>query len=76
MVELTECYRREGRRLAPTRVLDLTLKDPLQGELILAPPSLLTTEVASLLGDYETAFASGWMLRDLIVRRKAFSEDL
>lgn len=61
--ELTECYRREGRVLAPTRLLKERLQDetPLEGELILAPPSIFTEGWAHRLGEYETAFASGWM---------------
>lgn len=60
MTELTECYRAEGRQLAPT--LDLrSFQGKLRGELILAPPSILETSFAAQLGEYETAFASGWM---------------
>lgn len=67
MVELTECYRAEGRILAPTRPLDEAVAEaeatgiPLTGELILAPPSVLSETWASWLGRYRTAFASGWM---------------
>jgi putative mRNA 3-end processing factor len=64
--ELTECYRAEGRVLAPTRLLNDSLKalahgDCLKGELIVAPPSILREQWADRLGEYETAFASGWM---------------
>lgn len=63
--ELTECYRVEGRVLAPTRDLleALRLKDGeyLAGEFILAPPSIRDESWFEKLGDYETAFASGWM---------------
>lgn len=59
---LTECYRAEGRILAPTISLsELEDDQELQGELILAPPSLLKTEWLSRLGKFQTAFASGWM---------------
>jgi putative mRNA 3-end processing factor len=67
MVELTECYRAEGRRLADTRPLEEAIAEAeaantmLNGELILAPPSVLTESWAGRLGDYRTAFASGWM---------------
>jgi putative mRNA 3-end processing factor len=57
---LVECYRNEGVRLAPTRCLS-TVRAPLRGELILAPQSLLQTPLAKRLGDFRTAFASGWM---------------
>ncbi|MFL5814032.1 MAG: ligase-associated DNA damage response exonuclease [Bdellovibrionia bacterium] len=60
--ELTECYRAEGRKLAPTVSLsDLPPNYELRGELILAPPSLLRTEWLERLGLFQTAFASGWM---------------
>ena len=64
--DLTECYRAEGRWLAPTRKLTEVLKilgtgEILRGELILAPPSILREQWAKSLGQYETAFASGWM---------------
>lgn len=63
MTELTECYRQEGRTLAPTRELCLTVDgEVLRGELILSPPSILKSELQGRLGEYETAFASGWMV--------------
>jgi putative mRNA 3-end processing factor len=62
LVELTDCYRKEGRKLASTRALsDFETTEVIQGELILAPPSILRASLAERLGDYETAFASGWM---------------
>ncbi|MEO5970121.1 MAG: ligase-associated DNA damage response exonuclease [Bdellovibrionia bacterium] len=62
ITELTECYRREGRRLAPTRDLaTFGENEMIQGELILAPPSILKEKLRDQLGEYETAFASGWM---------------
>jgi putative mRNA 3-end processing factor len=63
MEDLTECYRAAGRILAPTRSLDEVLagNEVLSGEMILAPPSVLTGEWAHRLGKYRTAFASGWM---------------
>lgn len=64
--ELTECYRREGKILAPTILLEDKLKElifdqRLEGEMILAPPSILKDKFVHHLGRYETAFASGWM---------------
>ncbi len=67
MEELTGCYRAEGRVLAPTRLLEDAIAEAtaanstLRGELILAPPSVLMEAWADRLGDYRTAFASGWM---------------
>jgi putative mRNA 3-end processing factor len=59
---LTHCYREEGRKLAPTISLsELPEGYILQGEMILAPPSLLRTEWLERLGNFQTAFASGWM---------------
>jgi len=58
---LTDCYRREGVKLAEYRCLSQVTK-PLVGELIVAPYSFLRSEKLSLLGDqFLTAFASGWM---------------
>ena len=60
--EPTQCYRDEGRILAPTLELNsVALKRKLEGDLILAPPSILKTKLLARLGDYRTAFASGWM---------------
>lgn len=64
--ELTECYRRQGRNLAGTKLLmdqikELIFDQQLEGELILAPPSILSESWIHHLGDYKTAFASGWM---------------
>lgn len=63
--DLTECYRREGRRLAKTKDLKESVKElifhqKLEGELILAPPAALA-EYREHFGRYKTAFASGWM---------------
>jgi putative mRNA 3-end processing factor len=70
MIELTECYRRAGVRLAETKPIpnlgsEATLfeEPPLRGELILAPPAWLRDNGRALeqLGQLKTAFASGWM---------------
>ena len=67
ITELTECYRREGRKLALTSSLTDALEKckregtRLEGEMILTPPSVLKEEWTNELGAYETAFASGWM---------------
>jgi putative mRNA 3-end processing factor len=58
--ELTECYRRQERELASTELLMEKLEN-LNGELILAPPSILSESWIHHLGEYKTAFASGWM---------------
>ncbi|MCM2277370.1 MAG: ligase-associated DNA damage response exonuclease [Oligoflexia bacterium] len=64
----TSCYREQGVRLAPTRELAAAVKAAdggrLRGELILAPPSVERSEWLEALGEYETAFASGWMQGD------------
>lgn len=64
--ELTECYRRQNKRISSTRLLmskinELIFDHQLQGELILAPPSILSEKWIHHLGEYKTAFASGWM---------------
>jgi putative mRNA 3-end processing factor len=59
---LTECYRKEGVALAETLVLKPeSPRRPFRGELLLVPPSALREEWAARLGDFQTAFASGWM---------------
>ncbi|MBC7691227.1 MAG: ligase-associated DNA damage response exonuclease [Methylotenera sp.] len=70
VVDLTECYRREGRILAATEKLsarvaagEMAEGELLEGELLLAPPSILKDGWIDRLGDYRTAFASGWMVR-------------
>ncbi len=60
VTDLTDCYRAEGVRLAPTRCLSEET-GTLRGRLILAPPSVLDDAFEKRLGEYETAFASGWM---------------
>lgn len=61
IVELTECYRAEKRVLASTLAMrELSATVSLKGELILAPPGILKTEWLNVLGEYESAFASGW----------------
>jgi putative mRNA 3-end processing factor len=64
--ELTECYRRQGRKLSKTvllgdKIKELIFDQKLQGELILAPPSIMSGAWIHHFGDYKTAFASGWM---------------
>jgi putative mRNA 3-end processing factor len=61
--KLTDCYRLEGRVLAPTRLLKEKLlhQSMLKGELILAPPSILTESWIEKVGSFQTAFASGLM---------------
>jgi len=64
VVGITECYRKEGILLAETHALEDVAENtsgPLKGELILAPPSVFEEKFASKLGEYERAFASGWM---------------
>ncbi|MBI4345688.1 MAG: ligase-associated DNA damage response exonuclease [Elusimicrobia bacterium] len=61
---LNECYRAHGVRLAPWRRLgELGPDERLHGELVLAPQGFLESERASLLGEFKTAFASGWTQR-------------
>ena len=60
--EPSRCYREQGYVLAQTRQLaSLAAAEKLRGELVLAPPSILKTEWFDRFGDFQTAFASGWM---------------
>ncbi len=61
MKELTECYRNQGVTLAMTACLDEQTK-PLAGALILGPQNTME-KYSSIIGEYRTAFASGWMAR-------------
>lgn len=66
VMELNECYRSQGIKLAPaTCVSRIDIRQRLKGELVLVPQGFLKTEQARILGDrYETAFASGWMAKE------------
>jgi putative mRNA 3-end processing factor len=67
---LNRCYREQGVVLAATQSVSSQQKGAaLQGVLILAPPGIQGTPLMSRLGEFETAFASGWML----LRRPRFS---
>ncbi len=57
---LVEAYREEGVSLLPTIRVGEGKKN-YQGELILAPPSALSSPWAKKFGDAEVGFASGWM---------------
>ena len=63
---LTDCYRHQGIKLAPTRCLStVTADEKFAGELFLVPQAFLKSPQADLLGeDFRTAFASGWMAKD------------
>ena len=59
---LTDCYRAHGISLAETRCFSSVKSDEkFNGELFLLPQSFLGSDQAALLGQYKTAFASGWM---------------
>lgn len=59
---LTDCYRAQGIKLAPTRCLStLEKNETFNGDLFLLPQTFLKSDQAQILGEYKTAFASGWM---------------
>ena len=58
---LCELYEAQGVSLGPLEPATAAEKDRLAGELVLAPPSALTTSWARRLHDPVTAMASGWM---------------
>ena len=76
MGELTQCYRDEGIELAPTRSLEKAIEEAkaegrtFKEELILAPPSIQDESFNALLGEHESAFASGW-----VKTRNPFSQE-
>jgi putative mRNA 3-end processing factor len=60
--KLTQCYRDEGFRLAPSKCLsELDPDSKLEGELIVGPQSMMSSKYEVLFGTYKTAFASGWL---------------
>lgn len=64
--DLTNCYREQKIGIAETvllmdKIKELIFDQKLSGELILAPPSILSEKWIHHLGTYQTAFASGWM---------------
>jgi putative mRNA 3-end processing factor len=67
---LNRHYRDQGIRLAATESVSSQQKGALiQGALVLAPPGIHGTPLMRRLGEFETAFASGWMR----LRRGRFS---
>lgn len=70
---LTECYRRAGVAMLPTRrVAETTRGQSFAGELILAPPSAGGSTWMRRFGPASTAFASGWMRVRGTRRRRGF----
>lgn len=56
-------YRKAGIRMLPTRLIPEELPDQdLSGQLILTPPGAGVSPGMKRAGEYETAFASGWMM--------------
>jgi putative mRNA 3-end processing factor len=73
IVDLTQCYREAGRILAKTEELKSSIQQrELEGDLILAPPSILKDNWIGKLGRYETAFASGWMQGSSFAHGKSY----
>lgn len=60
-LELSECYREQGIRLAPFK--NAREAACFRGALILAPRSFLDTK-REAIGEHRTAFASGWTAKD------------
>jgi putative mRNA 3-end processing factor len=58
---LCDLYEAQGVSLGPLAPATAAEKEKLAGELVLAPPSALTTSWARRLNDPVTAMASGWM---------------
>jgi putative mRNA 3-end processing factor len=64
MEKLVQCYRDSNVRMLPTaKVTDLEKGSSFAGQLVLAPPSALRTPWMKRFGEqFETGFASGWMI--------------
>ena len=72
---LLPAYREAGIDLAETApVLDQSKEKSFAGELVIAPPSAFGSPWMRRLGDYGTAFASGWMQVRGHRRRRGFDE--
>ncbi|MBZ5555366.1 MAG: ligase-associated DNA damage response exonuclease [Acidobacteriia bacterium] len=57
------CYREAGIRMLPTLPIPEERSDQLfSGQLILVPPNAGTSPWMERVAEYETAFASGWMM--------------
>jgi putative mRNA 3-end processing factor len=70
---LTECYRRAGITLLPTRLVsESTRGQSFAGELILAPPSAGGSTWMRRFSPASTGFASGWMRVRGTRRRRGF----
>ena len=74
---LLPAYRDAGIALAETLpVLDQPKEKGFAGELVIAPPSAFGSPWMRRMGDYGTAFASGWMRVRGHRRRRGFDEGL
>ncbi|MGI9502194.1 MAG: ligase-associated DNA damage response exonuclease, partial [Geminicoccaceae bacterium] len=72
---LLPAYRDAGISLAETLpVLDQPKEKDFAGELVIAPPSAFGSPWMRRMGDYGTAFASGWMRVRGHRRRRGFDE--
>ena len=58
---LNACYRAAGVRMVPTVDLrEVPEGEQIQGELVIVPPGAHTASFVERLGEFATAFASGW----------------
>ena len=70
---VTRHYREAGVPMTPSRpVSELPRKDPLEGRLILAPPSAHRSSWMRRFKSPQTAFASGWMAVRGARRRRGY----
>ena len=70
---ITRHYRKAGVEMCPTRpVSKLERKDPLNGRLIIAPPSAFRSAWMKRFKQPQTAFASGWMAVRGARRRRGY----
>ena len=60
---VVDCYRKAGVRMLPTLPIPKEPSDQVfSGQLILAPPNSSVLAGIKQVGEFETAFASGWMM--------------
>lgn len=70
---LTQIYRQHGIKMLPTKQLnDDVTKQDIKGSFVIAPPSANQPAWLKRLGDYDAAFASGWMRVRGAKRRRGY----
>tara|TARA_Y100000589_G_scaffold234727_1_gene222129 strand:- start:1428 stop:2414 length:987 start_codon:yes stop_codon:yes gene_type:complete len=71
--KINDIYIKEGIKLKDIPIIDGKIKPKdYQGSLLLMPPSQNKSNLLKRFGDYQTAFASGWMLIRALKNRSGY----